>query len=38
VPELGKELGVDPTGLYRVVRQLQTDGVIEKKGMALRVK
>ena len=36
VPEIAKELKVDPTGLYRVVRQLQGDGAIEKEGTALR--
>jgi hypothetical protein len=36
VPEIGKELGVDPTGLYRIVRQLEADKAIKKEGMALR--
>jgi len=37
VPDIGKELGVDPTGLYRVVRQLQTEGAVKKEGMTLQV-
>jgi Winged helix-turn-helix DNA-binding len=36
VPDLGKELGVDPTGLYQIVRRLETRGVIRKDGRALR--
>ena len=36
VPDIGKELGVDPTGLYRVVRQLQKEGAIRKEGPALQ--
>jgi hypothetical protein len=36
VPDIGKELGVDPTGLYRVVRQLQKEGAIRKEGLALQ--
>jgi Winged helix-turn-helix DNA-binding len=36
VPEIGKELGVDPPPLYRVVRKLQAEGLIEKEGSALR--
>jgi hypothetical protein len=35
VPDIGKELGVDPTGLYRVVRQLEREGALRKEGMAL---
>jgi predicted transcriptional regulator len=35
VPEIAKELGVDPTGLYRVVRTLQSDGQIKKEGKSL---
>lgn len=37
VPDIGKQLGVDPTGLYRVVRQLEREGAITKSGMALTV-
>lgn len=37
VPDIGKELGVDPTGLYRVVRQLEAQGAVKKEGMALHV-
>jgi hypothetical protein len=37
VPDIGRELGVDPTGLYRVVRQLEAQGAIKKEGMALRL-
>jgi hypothetical protein len=36
VPELGKELGVDPTGLYQIVRRLESRGVIRKEGRELR--
>jgi hypothetical protein len=36
VPELGKELGVDPTGLYQIVRRLEGRGVIRKEGRELR--
>jgi Winged helix-turn-helix DNA-binding len=35
VPEIAKDLAVDPTGLYRVVRRLEKDGVIAKNGMEL---
>jgi hypothetical protein len=35
VPELGKALKVDPTGLYRVVKQLQSDGAIVKQDQQL---
>jgi hypothetical protein len=37
VPDIGKELGVDPTGLYRVVRQLEHEGTLRKDGMALHL-
>lgn len=33
VPDLGKAIGVDPTGLYRVVRQLEKEGLVTKSGM-----
>jgi uncharacterized membrane protein len=36
VAQVGKELGVDPTGLYRVVRRLQASGYIRKQGVALK--
>lgn len=36
VPELGTELKVDPTGLYRVVRGLESEGAVKKEGKALR--
>jgi CRP-like cAMP-binding protein len=36
VPDIGKRLGVDPTGLYRVVRQLEQEGEIVKDGRELR--
>ena len=36
VPELGKELGVDPTGLYQIVRRLEGRGAIRKDGRELR--
>jgi transcriptional regulator with GAF, ATPase, and Fis domain len=35
VAEAGKQLGVDPTGLYRVVRRLEQDGAVRKNGRAL---
>jgi hypothetical protein len=37
VPEIGRELGVEPPPLYRVVRKLQADGVVKKNGMALQL-
>ncbi len=37
VTAAGKELGVDPTGLYRPVRKLVADGRIDKQGAELRV-
>ena len=37
VPDISKELGVDPPPLYRVVRKLQSDGVVKKEGRALRL-
>jgi hypothetical protein len=36
VREIAKELGVDPTGLYRPVHKLEQDGVISKRGAALQ--
>jgi DNA-binding MarR family transcriptional regulator len=38
VPDIAKEIGVDPTGLYRVVRQLEEDGLVSKSGMQLTAK
>jgi hypothetical protein len=35
VAEAGKELGVDPTGLYRVVRRLEQRGELRKRGRNL---
>lgn len=35
VPEIGKALKVDPTGLYRYAKQLEADGVITKTGTKL---
>lgn len=35
VPEIGKALKVDPTGLYRYAKQLEADGVITKSGTKL---
>jgi hypothetical protein len=35
VPDVAKEIGVDSTGLYRVVRQLQKEGLVSKSGMQL---
>jgi hypothetical protein len=37
VPEIAGEIGVDPTGLYRVVRQLEKDGLVSKTGRELTV-
>jgi hypothetical protein len=36
VPEIGKALKVDPTGLYRYIKQLESDGSITKSGKELR--
>jgi len=36
VPAIGKDLGVDPTSLYRVVRRLESEGEISKDGPNLR--
>ena len=38
VPDIAREIGVDPTGLYRVVRQLIKDGLVTKSGMELSPK
>ena len=35
VREIGDELGVDPTSLYRPVRKLEQEGAISKRGAAL---
>jgi hypothetical protein len=35
VPELGRELNVDPTGLYQIVRRLEGRGEIRKVGPRL---
>jgi len=36
VAQVGKELEVDPTSLYRVVRKLEEDGRLVKKGRTLQ--
>jgi hypothetical protein len=36
VREIAKDLGVDPTGLYRPVHKLEQEGAISKRGAALR--
>src|SRR3954454_10741214 len=35
VPELGRELSVDPTGLYQIVRRLEARGELRKVGPRL---
>ena len=35
IPEIGKALKVDPTGLYRYAKQLEADGSITKSGTKL---
>jgi hypothetical protein len=35
VRELGEQLGVDPTSLYRVVHGLESDGLVNKAGRGL---
>ena len=35
VKQIGDELGIDPTGLYRPVRELQQQGAITKQGPRL---
>ena len=35
VREVGTELGVDPTSLYRVVHRLEKDGELKKRGREL---
>ena len=37
VPEIGKALKVDPTGLYRYAKQLEADGTVVKDGTKLRL-
>jgi hypothetical protein len=37
VTAAGKQLGVDPTGLYRPVRKLVADGKVDKQGPALHL-
>jgi len=32
VREIGQRLGVDPTGLYRIVKRLADDGRVRKDG------
>jgi MarR family len=36
VSQIAKQLGVDPTGLYRPVHKLEHDGAISKHGAALQ--
>jgi transposase len=36
VREIGTELGVDPTSLYRIVHRLEQDGALQKRGRELR--
>jgi Mn-dependent DtxR family transcriptional regulator len=35
VREIGGELGVDPTSLYRIVHRLEADGALRKRGREL---
>jgi hypothetical protein len=35
VREVGGELGVDPTSLYRIVHRLEQDGALKKRGREL---
>jgi transposase len=35
VREIGTELGVDPTSLYRIVHRLEADGAVKKRGREL---
>lgn len=35
VREVGSELGVDPTSLYRIVHRLEQDGALKKRGREL---
>jgi hypothetical protein len=35
VREVGSELGVDPTSLYRIVHRLEKDGELQKRGREL---
>jgi hypothetical protein len=37
VPDMSRQMGVDPPPLYRVVRKLQADGVVIKEGKGLRI-
>lgn len=36
VRDVGTELGVDPTSLYRIVRRLETEGQLKKQGQELQ--
>ena len=33
VPEIGRQLDVDPTGLYRIVRRLEAQGLVRREGV-----
>jgi len=35
IREIGRAMGVDPTSLYRPVRQLEAEGTIRKEGPRL---
>jgi hypothetical protein len=35
VRDVGTELGVDPTSLYRIVHRLERDGALQKRGREL---
>jgi hypothetical protein len=37
VPEISRELGVDPPPLYRVVRKLVAEGIVKKEGKSLQL-
>lgn len=37
VPDLSRELAVEPPPLYRTVRKLQSEGVIKKDGKSLKL-
>jgi DNA-binding IclR family transcriptional regulator len=37
VPEISRELDVDPPSLYRVTRKLLAEGTVSKEGKGLRL-
>jgi ribosomal protein S25 len=38
VPDISRRLGVDAPPVYRIIRKLQAEGVVDKEGKSLRLR